>query len=194
MVVTGGPGAGKTAVLEVVQRELCEHVVVLPESASILFRGGFPRRATAVARAAAQRAIYRVQVELERMVLEESAAAVILCDRGTLDSLAYWDAGSGRFWDEVGSDHATELERYAAVIHLRPGRGYDHSNPLRIETPEQALAIDRRIEQVWEPHPSRTFIESSVSFLDKLDAALTAIRSHVPPCCLRPQRSPASAP
>jgi hypothetical protein len=44
VVLTGGPGAGKTATLEVVQRELSRHVVVVPEAASILWKGGFPRR------------------------------------------------------------------------------------------------------------------------------------------------------
>ena len=33
IVLTGGPGGGKTAVLEVVRRHFCEHVVVLPEAA-----------------------------------------------------------------------------------------------------------------------------------------------------------------
>ena len=39
----GRPGAGKTAVLELIQRSFCGHVRVLPESAGILFGGGFPR-------------------------------------------------------------------------------------------------------------------------------------------------------
>ena len=64
VAITGGPGAGKTAVLEVVRRELCAHVAVLPEAASLLFRGGFPRGHEAVERRAAQRAIYYVQREL----------------------------------------------------------------------------------------------------------------------------------
>lgn len=170
--------------LEVIQRQFCEHVVVLPESASILFAGGFPRRPTTAAREAAQRAIFRVQAELEQMTLEESRAAVILCDRGTVDCLAYWDAAPARFWGELGTSHAAELARYAAVIHLRPGQGYDHSNPLRIETAEEALVIDRRIETAWESHPSRAIIDSSASFLDKLDTAIAAIRRLVPACCL----------
>ena len=33
VVLTGGPGAGKTAVLELVRRSLCRHVRILPESA-----------------------------------------------------------------------------------------------------------------------------------------------------------------
>ncbi len=31
MVLTGGPGAGKTAILELVRRTLCPHVALLPE-------------------------------------------------------------------------------------------------------------------------------------------------------------------
>ena len=74
------------------------------------------------------------------------------------------------------------MARYAAVIHLRPGLGDVHSNPLRIETAEQAVTIDRRIEEVWAPHPARVIIDSSAAFLDKLDAAISAIRALVPPC------------
>ncbi|MGE5048473.1 MAG: hypothetical protein ACM3PC_07910, partial [Deltaproteobacteria bacterium] len=36
IVLTGGPGAGKTAVLELARSMLCRHLRVLPESASIL--------------------------------------------------------------------------------------------------------------------------------------------------------------
>jgi hypothetical protein len=45
VVLTGGPGAGKTAVLELARQYFCKHVLVLPEAAGILFGGGFPRRA-----------------------------------------------------------------------------------------------------------------------------------------------------
>ena len=41
IVITGGPGAGKTAALEMVKKSFCNHVVILPEAASILFSGGF---------------------------------------------------------------------------------------------------------------------------------------------------------
>ena len=43
IVMTGGPGAGKTAVLELVRVHFCEHIKVLNEAASIVFGGGFPR-------------------------------------------------------------------------------------------------------------------------------------------------------
>src|SRR5262245_64907181 len=55
IVLTGGPGAGKTAVLELVRQAFCRHVVVLSEAAGILFGGGFPRGPSEGERAVAQR-------------------------------------------------------------------------------------------------------------------------------------------
>lgn len=68
--LTGGPGAGKTAVLEIARKNFCEHISILPEAASIVFGGGFLRHETLPAKKAAQRAIFSVQKELERLVGE----------------------------------------------------------------------------------------------------------------------------
>ena len=65
VVLTGGPGAGKTAVLELIRLFFCEHVKTLPEAAGIVFGGRFPRSDRPPLRQAAQRAIYHVQRELE---------------------------------------------------------------------------------------------------------------------------------
>ncbi|NNE16978.1 MAG: AAA family ATPase, partial [Myxococcales bacterium] len=89
VAITGGPGAGKTAVLELALHSFCNHVGVLPEAASIVFGGGFPRHDSEVALRAAQRAIYHVQHEQEDLVMGEREVAVVLCDRGTVDGLAY---------------------------------------------------------------------------------------------------------
>jgi predicted ATPase len=188
VVLTGGPGAGKTAVLEVVRRHFCAHVAVLPEAASVVFGGGFPRAEGVPARKAAQRAIYRVQLELERMVLEERVAAVALCDRGTLDGLAYWPGPPEELFGDVATDLGAELSRYATVIHLRTPpteRGYDHRNPLRVESASEAARLDERIAAAWSRHPRRFFVESADDFLDKLAAAVSLIRNEVPPCCQR---------
>ena len=114
VVVTGGPGAGKTAVLEMARRSLCRHVVVLPEAAGIVFGGGFPRHSTDPARRAAQRAIFHIQRELERLTLEERQAAVVLCDRGTLDGVAYWPGAADDFFAELGIAPDLEIDRYQA--------------------------------------------------------------------------------
>jgi predicted ATPase len=185
VVVTGGPGAGKTALLEMVRRHFCEHVAVLPESASIVFGGGFPRRATDSARRAAQRAIFRVQVELERMVQEEHTAAVALCDRGTVDGLAYWPGDPESFWRAHDTSRDEQLAHYHAVIHLRTpaAADYNHENPLRIETAREAAALDERIAAAWRGHPRVFFVDHAPQFLDKVAHALELIRHEIPDCC-----------
>ncbi len=188
VVLTGGPGAGKTAVLEMVKRSFCEHVQVLPEAAGIIFGGGFPRETTIPLCTAAQRAIFHVQRELECASVESRRAAVVLCDRGTLDGLAYWPLEDAAFFAQLGIDRAAELARYAAVIHLRTpavDNGYDHSNPLRIETALEARAVDERIEHAWSAHPRRAFVESAPDFLRKVARAVALIREEVPACCRR---------
>jgi predicted ATPase len=184
VVLTGGPGAGKTAVLELVRQYFCRHVLVLPESAGILFGGGFPRGSAAAEQAAAQRAIYRVQRELEAWATARDATAIVLCDRGTVDGAAYWP-GPGTLWSSVGVSRADELRRYDAVIHLRTpdAADYNQGNPLRVESAVEAAAIDERIVDAWAGHPRRFFVASAENFLQKANSAIAIIRAELPVCC-----------
>jgi predicted ATPase len=186
IVLTGGPGAGKTAVLELIRKYFCKHVRVLPEAASILFGGGFPRESTQPSRKAAQRAIFHVQRQLELLVAPEGVPAITLCDRGTLDGLAYWPGPSEEMLTEVGSTLAAELAHYDAVIHLRTPSaafGYDLSNKLRTEPATVAAEIDQKIVEAWWAHPRRFFIESKQDFLVKAAEALRVLRDELPACC-----------
>jgi broad-specificity NMP kinase len=47
VVLTGGPGAGKTAVLELIRQSFCKHVKILQEAAGVIFGGGFVVESTA---------------------------------------------------------------------------------------------------------------------------------------------------
>jgi predicted ATPase len=183
VVITGGPGAGKTAVLELIRQATCAHVKVVPESAGIVFGGGFPRGGAPEVRHAAQRAIYYVQRELE-IVAAADNYAVLLCDRGTVDGGAYWTS-PGELWPAVGTTLAAELARYDAVIHLRtPGADrYHDGNPLRIETAEEAAAIDARIAWVWAAHPRRFEVPASPDFLVKAARAIELVLAELPACC-----------
>lgn len=186
IALTGGPGAGKTAILEIARRKFCKHVAILPEVASIIFGGGFWRHETLAGKKAAQRAIYHVQREIETLVNEEKQAALALCDRGTLDSLAYWPNSEESFWKEIRSSKEEELSHYFAVIHLRTPSlemGYNHQNPIRTETAKQAAEIDHRIISAWDGHPKRYFIEGQDDFLEKASRALDIIDRELPDCC-----------
>jgi predicted ATPase len=186
IVLTGGPGAGKTAVLEMLRHELCHHVVMARESAGILFGGGFPRGSDVVQRRAAQRAIYHIQLELET-IADATNAALTLCDRGVVDGCAYWP-GPDDYWAAVGTTREAALARYDTVIHLRTpngANGYGHQNPLRTESAFEAGEIDRRILAAWESHPRRFLIDATPNFLGKAERALTIVRQEVPDCCRR---------
>ena len=185
VVLTGGPGAGKTALLELIRQSFCSHVKVLPEAASVVFGGGFPREDDPACRRAAQRAIFYVQRELE-IAGDSHNPAIVLCDRGTIDGLAYWPGPSEEFWSSLGTTLEAELGRYDAVIHLRTPaeeQGYNHQNPLRTESAAGAAEIDGRIVRAWERHPRRFIVESSAEFLDKAARALAILRGELPECC-----------
>jgi predicted ATPase len=187
IVITGGPGAGKTALLEIARKNLCEHVAILPEAATIIFSGGFMRSDSIPSKKAAQRAIFYVQRELENMVQDEGKSSVALCDRGTLDSLAYWPSTEDEFWKEVDSTKEKELAKYAVIIHLRTPiaeHGYNNINPVRIETAIQAHAIDERIAAVWKDHPRRFFVNSGEDFIVKISHAMKLLTEEIPECCL----------
>lgn len=94
------------------------HVRVLPEAAGIVFGGGFPRDQSVDVRRAAQRAIFYVQRELE-LAAEAENPAIVLCDRGTVDGVAYW-RGPGDAWSAVGTRLDEQLRRYDAVLSLKP--------------------------------------------------------------------------
>lgn len=186
VVLTGGPGAGKTAVLEMARRALCRHVAILPEAAGIVFGGGFPRHSTEPGRRAAQRAIFRVQQEVEALVDEERVVAIALCDRGTVDGLAYWPGTPQSYWDALGTTHERELGRYETVIHLETpplANGYNQANALRIESAEEAAVIDARIADAWKAHPRCLVVPSAIEFVEKAEKALAFIQAELPPCC-----------
>ena len=187
VVLTGGPGAGKTALLELIRQSFCSHVKVLPEAAGVVFGGGFPREDDPACRRAAQRAIFYVQRELESAG-DSHNPAIVLCDRGTVDGLAYWPGPPEEFWSSLGTTLDSELRRYDAVIHLRtpaPEHGYNHQNPLRTESATTAAEIDARILQAWQSHDRRFVVQSSAEFLDKAAQALEILRGEMPDCCKR---------
>ena len=185
IVITGGPGAGKTAVLEMAKKFMQNQSTILPEAASIVFGGGFWRLPSLSAKTAAQKAIFHVQAQMENLVCEENKWQMALCDRGTLDGLAYWPKNEELFWQMSNTTMEKELSRYHAVIHLRSPSdlfGYNHENPLRIETADQSRTIDDRIADIWKKHPRYQVVLSSESFFTKAQTAIDMILKYQIDC------------
>jgi len=194
IVLTGGPGAGKTAVMEAARQIFAKQLHILPEAASIVYSGGYPRLGTPVSVRSAQRAIFRVQEELERYAVDEGSTFVALCDRGISDGAAYWPDGIDSFYQNIELSREQVFSRYHTVIHLRTptlDMGYNLSNPMRTESPEQASELDRRIELVWEGHPNRFIVPATETFTEKLEHVTDLILAALP--SRSAMRSPESA-
>lgn len=183
IVVTGGPGGGKTTAADLFRREIGDGVVVVPEAATLLFSGGFPRYDALSAQEAAQRAIYHVQRNLEDVQAAAFPDRVLLCDRGTLDGQAYWPAESGDFFAAMGTTRDAELARYDAVIFFETaavgGLGIEGGNPVRNESLIRAVELDARLRSVWSVHPRFTLVPHNHSFFHKITIGLGAIESLV---------------
>ena len=185
VVLTGGPGAGKTAALELARRTFCQHVIILPESASVVLKCALLHANEPTARRAAQRVIYHMQWECEELLRSEPAA-LVLCDRGLLDGVAYWPDGEDGFVKSLAIDKGAILNRYDAIIHLRTPsilQGYNHVNPVRLESATEAAQIDEAIWRAWSDHPHREIIQSQDHFQKKADQVLAILKSLIPDCC-----------
>lgn len=179
IVVTGGPSGGKTTLIEALQKDMTNKVSVVPEAASILYRGGFPRRFSDAGKIHAQRAIYFTQRELEELIVGESKAFALVCDRGSLDSIAYWPGHSAAdFFKSLNSSAAAEHARYNWVLHLdtADGESFDSTNPIRTENHDQALELNSLIKEAWKGHPCRVIIPHEADFLSKIGKAKAVIQ------------------
>ena len=88
IVITGGPGGGKTTALDLIRREFCGKIASVPESATMMFSGGIERSKDDAVLRAQQSAIFNLQKHLEDIQRATYPECLILCDRGTLDGLA----------------------------------------------------------------------------------------------------------
>lgn len=182
IVLTGGPGGGKTTAADLMRREVGERIVIVPEAATMLFSGGFPRFEEVHARRSAQTAIYHVQRNLEDVHSALYHDRILLCDRGTLDSTVYWpQQNDGDFFLNMNTTLQDELARYDAVIFFETAAVGDLSieggNPTRTESSAEAVDIDRRLQKIWRLHSNYHFIAHETSFLNKLSVAIKKLTS-----------------
>jgi len=163
IVLTGGPGGGKTTLI----RELAEdptwrgRFLALPEAIFVAGRVGISTR---------EQRFQRLMVETQRALedaltrtLERDDPRIVLCHRGTLDPLAYWlDRGwpADAFFAFTKTDRAEHYRRYAAVIHLVTAadgaetyyRRWPETH--RPESVEQAVRLDQLLREVWGDNPN----------------------------------------
>lgn len=184
IVLTGGPGGGKTTAADLFRREIGDRVVIVPEAATLLFGGGFPRSREPHALRSAQTAIYHVQRNLEDVQSALYPSRILLCDRGTIDGAVYWPGDDpDDFFARQGTTLAAELGRYEAVIFFESaavgGISIEGGNPVRNESLREAIALDHRLRAIWSAHPRFVLVPHERSFFHKMSAGLAALEAVV---------------
>ena len=179
IVLTGGPGGGKTTAAVLFRREIGESVVVVPEAATLLFSGGFPRSRQRATILVAQRAIFHVQRNLEETQAALFPNRILLCDRGTVDGAAYWPGEPHHFFNALGTTLDHELERYDAVIFFETAAAGDlkieGGNPVRRESNAEAVTLDRKLRALWLKHPRFVLVPHNRSFFKKISFGLAVL-------------------
>ncbi len=182
IVLTGGPGAGKTVISSRLAEIHPASFVRVPEAATQVYDAVKTRwdRLDVEGRRDVQRRIYRLQVQQEECIAREHPHQVLLLDRGTIDGAAYWLEGPDEYWRDLGSSLDVELGRYDAVIWMESAAALglydgDESNFCRFEDAEAAIASGRVLLKLWGGHPNLKHIGAFTNLDDKIAAVEEAI-------------------
>lgn len=179
LVITGGPSGGKTTLIEVLKQEFGPKIKVAPEAASILYKGGFPRVKNYAGYYHAQLAIISTLRHIEDLLSHSHPDCLIICDRGSLDSLAYWPDSEEHFFKNINSTREAELARYNWVLHLDTATegDYDTTNPIRTESFHEALLLNEKVRASWNGHPKRQIITAENDFFGKMKKATDIVEN-----------------
>jgi predicted ATPase len=186
IVVTGGPGSGKTVITRAIAAEHPDRYVLVPEAATQVYTILNTRwdKLDLEGRHDAQRRMYRLQLDQESRLAREHPHKTLLLDRGTVDGSAYWPEGPESFWHDIGTTHDAELRRYDAVILLETCATLglydgDASNFCRFEDADAAVKSSAFLKQLWSRHPHVVHVDSHPDLADKIAAVRRALEQLV---------------
>lgn len=180
-------------------------VYTAPETVTLIVNAGFSFPEEAEGTLTFQTALARLQLQMENSLSSIAAAtgrpSILIFDRGVMDGKGYiapeqWK----RLLVDIGGEEAVAkgpecieqalMKRYDAVLHLvtaadgaesfyKWGHTKDDTGNrvLRIEPPEEARAMDVRMQEAWKGHPRHIIVRNNPSegFNRKLEAVCRAV-------------------
>ncbi|HLL88614.1 MAG TPA: AAA family ATPase [Tepidisphaeraceae bacterium] len=177
IVLTGGPGAGKSVIAAAIAAGRAGQFVHVPEAATQVYARLRTRwdRLDADGRQDVQRRIFRLQLEQEDAAAAAHPGVPLLLDRGTVDGAAYWPDGPDAYWSDLGTTLDAQLARYDLVIWLETAATlglYDGeaSNFARFEDPATAIASGKALLRLWSAHPNLRRVGAFSDVNDKIVA------------------------
>lgn len=188
IVLTGGPGAGKTTALShLVERvaSMGYQIFVVPEASTILHMGG--AEPLKMNPGVFEDSVIKTQIILEDSMVKFANTfnnrSVVICDRGVMDSSAFIDE---KAWNVVMKNNNWNIVnlrdlRYDAVIHLEssavevPHHYTTENNPIRIKESNIAKTIDFNLRKSWMGHPHFRLIKSREDFNEKMNDVVKSV-------------------
>ncbi|CDW90733.1 UNKNOWN [Stylonychia lemnae] len=191
--LTGGPCAGKTTAMTHLTNVLSSfgyRVFCVPEAATLFQKGGAMINMcdfTFDMQVKFQIYLMKMQINLEdtfhQLAQNEGKKSVLLCDRGLMDGSAYvsqdqWEA----VLDEMGWNvYQLKDKRYDLVLHLVTAADgapdfYNKSNEARYESVEEAMNVDRKLQQAYLGHHNFYIIDNDQrDFNQKIDLCVRVV-------------------
>lgn len=186
IVLTGGPGGGKSALIEDLRADpaWADRFVAWSETVAFARLAGISPTEKLFERVVVNFAM-ALEDALDRS-LDPADRRIILCHRGSLDALGFWCArgwAPDEFFEFTATTRVSHYGRYAGVIHLvtaADGALDAYTRwPVshRPETPAEAIALDQRLTEAWSGHPRYRRIDNTGrDWAAKSAAARAALR------------------
>ena len=193
IVLTGGPCSGKSSSLAYLTERLSDHgfmVFVIPETATLITNSGIDRRKMDKWNQVVlyEEAIFDMQMAFEETYRQAvkgifpDKKKVILLDRGVMDIKAFILPKDFRaMLKRKGLTEMDVRDRYTGIIHLvtaaEGAREFytGENNTARLESPDEAIALDQKTRESWLGHPRFKLIDNSTGFEEKILRAFGAI-------------------
>lgn len=188
IVLTGGPGSGKTSVLEKINQVYSSEgykVIIVPETATELMNNGITFKDESVSLLDFQELVMRLQLAKEAVVdraieLASTDKIIVVYDRGTIDNTAYINKDE---FEEILArlnnvkSFADLMNKYDLVINLVGREDFytTDNNKARSESASEALKLGDATLKCWLGHKKVKIVLPKDTMDEKTSEVLNTI-------------------